>query len=332
VITVMITEEAAGRALREAWTEIEIKELHPLLGGQWAAMARMRVSGAPAGVPEDLVLRVVPDPAMGAKELAVQRAAHAAGVDTPMVHLEGREGGPLGGAWAVMDLATGRPLLADLDGAAAIRELPTLLRRLPGQLADTTISVHRIDPSTVKDEVRAVAPDTPLTVEELWYHLHSVVAGALRTDLERLWDARPAEVDVVVCHGDLHPLNFLIDDDGAVTVLDWTAAAIAPPAYDVAFTWLLLRHPPLAAPGVLRPVIGAGGAMLARRFLREYRARDSRLSMDEVRWYAGLHASRVLAELSTWREADDPRARTHPFRQIAPGATKALRRATGRAV
>jgi hypothetical protein len=72
--------------------------------------------------------------------------------------------------------------------------------------------------------------------------------------------------------------------------------------------------------------------MLARRFLREYRARDPRLSMDEVRWYAGLHSSRVLAELSTWREADDPRARTHPFRQIAPGATKALRRATGTAV
>jgi aminoglycoside phosphotransferase (APT) family kinase protein len=329
VITVTISEESATRALREAWPEAEIKELQPLLGGQWAAMARVRISGAPAGVPEDLVLRVVPEAVMGAKELAVQRAAHAAGVTTPMVQLLGQQGGPLGGAWAVMDLAPGRPLLADLNGAAAIRQLPALLRRLPTQLADTMLAVHRIEPTTVENAVRSAAPGAPLRVEDLWHHLHAASGGPLRTALERLWESRPTEGRIVVCHGDLHPFNLLLDEDGMVTVLDWTAALIAPPAYDVAFTWLLLGHPPLAAPAPLRPVIGAGAAVLSRRFLREYRAREPRLDMEQVRWFAGLHACRVLVDLATWRAAGDPRSRSHPWRLVAPGAARALRRATG---
>ncbi len=325
----MIDEEAAGQALRATWPDAEIKELQPLPGGQWAAMAKVRVSGAPGGVPEELVLRVAPDPGMGAKEMAVQRAAHDDGVRTPMVHLTGGAGGPLGGAWAVMDLASGRPLLADLDGASAIRHLPGLLRRLPVQLAETMATIHRLDPAAIEASVRATAPGASLTVEDLHHHLHDVATGPVRTALERLWDVRPRQRRLVVCHGDLHPFNLLTDGDGNVTVLDWTGAAIAPPAYDVAFTWLLLRYPPLEAPALFRALISAGGMALGRRFLRQCRGLDGDLRTEDVRWFAGLHATRVLIELRAWQRSGDPRAKTHPWRLVAPGAATTLQRATG---
>lgn len=331
MITVTINADEGAVALREAWPGAEIKELQPLLGGQWATMARIRVAGAPVGVPEDLVLRVVPDAAMGAKELAVQAAAHDAGIRTPKVHLTGDEGGPLGGAWAVMDLAPGSPMLAGLDGLAAIRRLPALLRGLPGQLADTMTSIHRVDPGPVAERVRAMAPMAPLSVEALWTHLHDAAVDdpSVRTALERLRDTQPSQRRTVLCHGDLHPLNLLSDAAGEVTVLDWTAAVIAPPEYDVAFTSLLVGNPPLEAPAPMRPVIKRAAGLLARRFLSRYRRANGDAALPDLDWYAALHGTRVLVDLSMWRRADDIRAATHPWRLVAPGAARAVRRVTG---
>jgi aminoglycoside phosphotransferase (APT) family kinase protein len=294
-------------------------------------MAHVRLTGVPANVPEDVVVRVVPDAMLGAKELAVQESVAEAGISTPRVHLTGDAGSPLGGPWAVMDFAAGEPLLAGLDGAAAVRRLPALLRRLPDQLVTTMGAVHRIDPVPVEARVRRAAPDAAITVKERSRHLHAAAATlpALRAALERLDDAQPAQTRSVVCHGDLHPFNLLVDDDGRITVLDWTAAAIAPPVYDVAFTWLLLRHPPLHAPSALRPAINAGAGVLARRFLHAYRSANPDVDLAPVGWYSAFHAARVLLDLNLWRSTDDPRASTHPWRLVAPGAARALRRATG---
>jgi aminoglycoside phosphotransferase (APT) family kinase protein len=267
---------------------------------------------------------------MGAKELAVQGAAADAGIRTPRVHLTGDAGGPFGGAWAVMDFAPGQPLLAGLDGAAAIRQLPALLRRLPSQLADTMTVIHRIDAAPLVQRVRAVAPSAALTLDELWGHLHAAAEDMppLRAALERLRATQPSQDGAVLCHGDLHPFNLLVEPDGSITVLDWTAAAIAPPAYDVANTWLLLRHPPLEAPASLRPAISAGAAVLARRFVRQYR-RTNPGALDQLDWYVGLHASRVLLDWTIWHRAGDRRAATHPWRLVAPGAARAVRRVAG---
>ena len=53
-------------------------------------------------------------------------------------------------------------------------------------------------------------------------------------------------------------------------MLDWTAARIAHPAYDLAFTRLLLANPPLHAPRPLRPVINAAARRMAKRILTTY--------------------------------------------------------------
>lgn len=200
-------------ALGGAWSTIEIKDVRPLLGEQWATMAHVRIAGGPEDGLFDVVVRVVPDAVMGAKELAVQAAATDAGIRTPRVHLTGDAGGPLGGAWTAMYFVSGQQLLAGLDGAAAIRQLPTLLRQLPRRLADSMAAIHRIDPEPVIARVQAAAPGAAVTVDEVWAHLHAATDDLpqLRAALERLHETMPSQSVAVVCHGDLHPFNLLAD-------------------------------------------------------------------------------------------------------------------------
>jgi aminoglycoside phosphotransferase (APT) family kinase protein len=330
---VTISAEQILEALHGTWPAADLADKpRPLTGGYWATILQLRLTGAPQGVPDDVVLRVVPDAEMGAKEVAVQAALAEAGAPTPRVHLSGPAGGPLVDAWAVMDLAAGDPLLAGLDGAAALRNLPRILARLPVQLADTMSAVHDIDPGPVVQRVRSVAPAVALTVDELWPHLRSRAELTGHQDLVDAVDALavqlPPQGDVVLCHGDFHPFN-LLHDGGRISVVDWTGALVAPPAYDVAFTRLLLRYPPLAAPPALRPVIGAGARVLARRFVRRYRQANPTADLTNLDWYIGLHATRVLIDLATWHSAGDARAIDHPWTLIAPGAVTELRRITG---
>jgi hypothetical protein len=117
-------------------------------------------------------------------------------------------------------------------------------------------------------------------------------------------------------------------------LLDWTAAVIAEPAYDIAFTTLLLRHPPLTAPGPLRPVITAAGRHLARRFHASYQAAG--LALPEparLEWHTALHALRILVEVESWQHQPGPDINAgHPFLTIGPAAAHALSRTTGTAV
>ena len=320
-------------ALRGAWPDADLAAApRPLTGGYWATILHLRLTGTPDDVHDDVVLRVVPHPEMGAKESAVQAALAGVGAPTPAVHLTGPAGGPLGDAWAVMDLAPGDPLLAGLDGAAALRQLPRILARLPAQLADTMAAIHAIDPAPVVQRARAVAPTVALSLDELWPHVRAGADLAGRRDLADALDTLaahpPPRGETVLCHGDLHPFNLLLDGD-RITVLDWTGALAAPPAYDVALTRLLLRYPPLAAPAALRPIVGAGATVLARRFVRRYRDANPTADLTNLDWYTALHATRILIDLATWQNTGDPRSHDHPWKLIAPGAATELTRTTG---
>jgi aminoglycoside phosphotransferase (APT) family kinase protein len=330
---VTVSPEQILEALLGAWPAVELAtEPRPLTGGYWATILRLRLTGVPDHVPADVVLRVVPHPEMGAKEIAVQAAVADAGVPTPTVHLTGPASGPIGDAWAVMDLAPGDTLLVGLDGAAALRKLSHILARVPACLADTMSAVHHIDAAPVLQRARAVAPTVALTVQELWPQLRAGADLTGRHDLvdavESLAHQAPRQDEVVLCHGDLHPFNLLRDGD-RISVLDWTAALVAPPAYDVALTRLLLRFPPLAATPALRPIIDPGARALARRFVRRYHYANPTADLTDLDWYTGLHAARVLIDLATWHSTGDPRANTHPWALIAPGAVTELSRITG---
>jgi aminoglycoside phosphotransferase (APT) family kinase protein len=295
-------------------------------------MYRLRLDGQPPSVPGDVVFRIAPDAPMGAKEIAVQQTIAEMGFSTPHVRLAGAVDTDLGGIWSVMDFAAGTPPLGDLNGIAALRGAAGLFARLPVQLASMMAGIHGLDPEPVSAAVAAAAPTVAWTVDDLCPQFEASADALGRPDLvaavRALTACRPAETTTVVCHGDLHPFNLLVKENGDVVVVDWTAAVRADPAYDLAFTAMLLANPPLDAPGPLKPIIRWVGSRLARRFVTRYLAVTHHDDFGTLDWYRALHGTRILLEAASLDARGGSSAR-HPFQALVPVAASAVRAVTG---
>ena len=307
----------------------------PLTGGFWARLVSFRLAGAPVGWDGPLVARVMPDAGIAAKETAFQRAVADQGYPTPVVHAAGGpEAGIAGQAFLVMDLAEGQPLLAGLDGVAAIRRLPSLARQLPRTLARVLADLHRLDPDPVTTALGTEGAPHP-TLPAMLATLRANAAALGRSDLVAAVDwlegHQPAGERVVLCHGDMHPFNVLVAEGGRVTVLDWSAAMLAPATYDLGFTSLMLSEPPLVVPGPLRGVISRVGAALSRRFVRAYEsASGTKVDREALAWHQALIGVRALLEVASWSTSgtlDDRRG--HPWVIGADAFAARLQRATG---
>lgn len=307
-----------------------------LTGGFWAELVAFRLRGAPTAWRGDLVARVMPDAAVAAKETVFQAEVAAQGFPTPAVHLAGGAEAGLGRAFMVMDLAIGVPMLDGLGGVEAIAALPRLARRLPATLADTMASLHRLDPAPVRTRL-AAAGGGGLGMAGLLSGLEASAASHDRADLVAAarWLSQhpPEEAPEVICHGDLHPFNLLVTADGAVTVLDWSVGVLAPAAFDVAFTGLMLAEPPVAMPRPLRPVVRAVGRLLARRFRRAYARAAAAMDPDSLRWHEAVVCLRALGEVAGWVAAGSvDEHHGHPWLVCGPAFAARLSRLTGVAV
>ena len=191
-------------------------------------------------------------PATAAKETVFQAEVADQGYATPRVLASGGPDDGVGGrAFMVMTLADGKPLLAGLDGLRALVKLPSLARRLPVTLATVLAELHRLDPAPIERGLDADGVARP-GLDTMLESLRSTSDALGRADLAAaatwLQTHRPVDEPVVVCHGDMHPFNVLVDDRGETTVLDWSAATLAPGTYDLGFTSLVVAYPPLVVP------------------------------------------------------------------------------------
>lgn len=277
----------------------------PLTGGFWADLVTFRLVDPPAGWEGDLVARVMPDAATAAKETVFQAAVADQGFATPRVFASGGPAeGVEGRAFMVMALADGQPLLAGLDVVRALAKLPSLARRLPVTLATVLVGLHRLDPAPVERGLDAAGVERP-RLETMLESLRSTSVALERADLAEaaawLQAHPPAAEPVVVCHGDMHPFNLLVDRHGETTALDWSAAMLAPGTYDLGFTSVVLTATPLVVPRALRPVIAAAGRALSRRFIRAYeRAAGRRVDPESLAWHQGVVCARALVEVAGW--------------------------------
>lgn len=296
----------------------------PLTGGFWAQMWRVRLTDH-QDLGGDLVARIMPEPKIAARETAVQAHLAQSGYPTPAVRLAAPPSPELGLAWMLMDHAPGQPLLANLSGPGAIIRLRRIARALPDQLARHAATLHCIDTTPLRDTLAAT---------DLLTRVGDQAAAINRADLasvaNHLQHHRPAAGPTAICHGDLHPFNILTHHSGD-TVLDWSATQLANPAYDIAFTQLLLKHPPLPAPRPLQPIIAAVGRALARRFTNTYNRLAPQLVDDnQLAWFTNLHALRITTEAATWHAQDEVDQHPgHPFLALAPTLTEQLQDRTG---
>lgn len=120
--------------------------------------------------------------------------------------------------------------------------------------------------------------------------------------------------------------NLLVDGD-RWTLIDWSTAVLADPHYDLAFTDLMLRNPPLGGSPLLRSAATRIGARIARRFLDRYELRSGKpIDAERLAWGQQVHATRALVEVAGWRAAGTEDAhRGHPWLTLEPPLREVLR-------
>lgn len=290
-----------------------------LAGGFWAEMYIVELAGAPTELEGRLVARIMPDPATAAFETAVQRHLNRCSFPAPSIRCAGQSSIDLDRAWSVMDFAPGQPMLAGLSASTALKKAPTLLRRLPDLLAEATAALHNCPIDGLHDELAGPArqPDIEHFLERLAAQASSFGRPELARTAEQL--AATTYGTRVICHGDLHPFNLLVDGD-EWTLIDWSTAVVADPHYDLAFTTLMLANPPLGGPALVRAATRVIGTRIANRFLRSYEQLTGRsVDANRLAWGRRVHALRAVVEVATW-EADRTmdNHRRHPWLTMRP--------------
>lgn len=289
----------------------------PLRGGFWAEMYTVELADPPAELAGPLVARIMPDPDTAALETAIQRHVHGCGLPVPAIRAANGPTTELDRAWTLMDLAPGQPMLSGLTATGAIRRAPALYRRLPDLLAQAAADLHRcptngpdLDNHRDRADINAFLPRIAAQAESVGRY---DLAGIAESVAER------APAGRVICHGDLHPFNLLVDGE-RWTILDWSTAVIADPHYDLGFTTLMLANPPLGGPAPVRAIARNVGRQIAQRFLHTYQ-RLSGMPVDPERlaWGRTVHALRAMAEIATWEHQDRTDAHSgHPWLSLRP--------------
>lgn len=75
-----------------------------------------------------------------------------------------------------------------------------------------------------------------------------------------------------LCHGDMHPENVMVSENGEMRVIDWVDAYCGDPLSDVARTYYLLKHgtPPGKRSGFGQIMEKQAGELIGREYLKSY--------------------------------------------------------------
>lgn len=226
----------------------------------------------------------------------------AQGYPAPATHLRDELGQPAQ-PFVMQQRLPGRPAV-DLLKSMRIRQVLAGLGRLQGEL-------HRL--STVNFPLRRVTAAQYLE-DDIVRHGAGVTAvppddwmGWLRASAPQF--EAPDESDIVVCHGDFHPLNAVADttDDLRLGIVDWTDACIADRHHDVgrsvAIYWFASI---VASSGFERRLLRTVRGFMSRTHLKHYQA-AAKVQLDPRRlmWWQIVHLYRGWLQLSTRAEGTD---------------------------
>ncbi len=267
----------------------------PVEGGYDTAIYRFQLEGASDELAEPLILRVFAgsSPQRAAFESLVQGAVSGVGYPAPSVYFTCTDEAILGAGFLIMELMPGR-LMTDLPEEV-----------MPEILAEAHLHLHGIDANPIREALESSGFSSRRSFDNL-------IRGFTKQVEERGYDwlhdglgwlerNRPGEPErPVVCHGDFHPLNLLVEDGRVSGVLDWAGFLLGEPAYDVGTTVFLGQ---VAAPALLP---GIDWLRLVRRYLEFYR-RSSPLESEQVDYYS---AFRCL--WSMFEGAEGHKAWRHP--------------------
>ncbi len=216
------------------------------------------------------------------KEADVQSFAASQGYPAVEPLLFDRQAAEFGLPIMVMPRVDGKPML-DIVTAS-----PLAVGRLLRQMADLQVALHALPTADCPLERGAPLVERKL-VELRGDHTGDADQARALEWLEQN-KATVAMEEVVLCHGDFHPLNILADESGAANVLDWSDAALGDRHFDVARSLLVFWIAPIIAENALeRIALRAARGYLQWQYLRSYR-RLHPIDDHRLAYWKALHA------------------------------------------
>jgi aminoglycoside phosphotransferase (APT) family kinase protein len=257
----------------------------PLAGGYETRTYALRLTTCETAWAQPLVLRVLPRSADAAwldREETVLRWLEAQAFPAPRVLSTSADARIVDGLFLVMERLAGTDMVHDL--------VPRRLFALTPTLAALHARLHALDPTSLG----VALPRVEDLVASLRARIEEARLDGLRPGLGWLESARLPARELVVCHGDFHPRNVLMQDGAVRGVIDWSLVLLADPAYDVGSARVVLAYAPSDAPRTLAPLLGAyQRAVVAPRFVAQYRTHRP-LDLAVLRYYEALRAFRSL--------------------------------------
>jgi aminoglycoside phosphotransferase (APT) family kinase protein len=121
------------------------------------------------------------------------------------------------------------------------------VERIPEILGKAHAALHRQDPQILVTALKeqGIGEDRRSLSSQADWGLRAATEFPWILDgVDWLLAHRPSEPAArAICHGDLHPLNVLVQDAAVTGLLDWSDCVIAEPAWDVANTILRITMP-----------------------------------------------------------------------------------------
>ena len=289
----------------------------PLIAGNETLVCAFRLVGLAPPLDGALVLRLFapgtpPDHVLG--EAAIQNALVDQGFPAARVFASCADEKTLGGPFFVMERLPGTTYLADaleldrrgepqLRPFAVVRHGLQMVFQMPRWLGRVDARIHELAGAPVREALEAAGvPWHARTVagelDRVADRIDGAAADGLRNGLAWLRRERPrSDAPLVVCHGDMQPLNLLLRGRELSGVVDWSNALLAPAECEIGMTRAAFLTMPLPVPAPLRPAAGWIARTIAEGYTTAYRrARALPLDRELLPYYEAFECMRILSE------------------------------------
>ena len=194
---------------------------------------------------EDLILRLYPGDDAADKsgaEFSVMRKLYQAGYPVPQVLRLEQEDALFGHPIVVMERIRGRPMGTVVDESPMEKKLELL-----ALFCQMFVDLHALDwrpfaTAPPPDKMPGLSAVIGNELSQWQDYLRRLQRSEFDPIFRWLWERLPGVSfgQPSVIHGDYHPWNILLREDGTAYVIDWTNAAVSDYRVDLAWTLLLM--------------------------------------------------------------------------------------------
>jgi aminoglycoside phosphotransferase (APT) family kinase protein len=202
----------------------------------------------------------------------------------------------------VMERVPGHALMGGIKVHELLGSGWGVFRRLVEMTASSQAWLHRLDAAPLLRELGTAPAGVERWFERLEEQARSEYDG-LAAGLQWLVAHRPADVSrPVICHGDLHAGNIMVDGKRMTGVLDYTVATVAEPALDVGFTAMSLHLAPIDAPAPIQRIAARFARSLSDRYITAYLS-ETAADLTNQPYYEALRCASELTNVVSYRIA-----------------------------